>query len=56
MTMSIFSKKKFRDRFTVDPDMKSHKSDPFVLEKAERARESFKKYGLPPRNLNKKES
>ena len=51
--MAVLSKKKFRVKFILDPNMPDHRNDPDVLEKLERARASIKKYGLP-KDLNKK--
>lgn len=39
-------KKQYLDK--IDPNMKSMANDPFVLKKAEQAREFLRKNGVPP--------
>lgn len=38
-------------KIKVDPNMRDHSNDPFVLRKNEMARKSIEKYGLPPQLL-----
>jgi hypothetical protein len=53
--MSTTSKKrKHLTGITVDPNMRDYSKDPYVLKKAERARELIAKYPIPEDMLRKK--
>jgi hypothetical protein len=45
-----------RVKIVVDPDMVTHENDPFFIEKAEEARKTIEKYGLPKEILERKRS